>query len=119
MLCLDFSEEIKEILILYSAVVYIVPFQICSTSISTATNSNSTHPQNNVNKQDLIPSASPDNFCGSEDERVPASVFRYFFYEKWASRYNETTWILTADFKDVIFQGNPFLFRKREWKDYQ
>ena len=60
-----------------------------------------------------------DNFCGSDEERVPASMFRYFFYEKWAERYNESTLIMLADFKDVIFQSDPFSFHSIEWRDYQ
>lgn len=60
-----------------------------------------------------------DNFCGSDEERVPASMFRYFFYEKWAAAYNESVTILMADFKDVIFQSDPFAFHQLEWRDYQ
>ena len=34
--------------------------------------------------------------------------------------YNESTSILMADFKDVIFQSNPFTFHSDQWGlDYQ
>jgi hypothetical protein len=54
-------------------------------------------------------------FCGSQDERVPASVFRYFFYEKWAAAYNTQSLILLADFRDIVFQADPFAYRLDEW----
>ena len=80
--------------------VYEVPYEICSKYV------------HGIQKV--------DNFCGSEEERVPASIFRYFFYEKWAAIYNETSSILLADFKDVIFQSNPFIFHNEQWGiDYQ
>lgn len=60
-------------------------------------------------------------FCGSVDERVPASVFRYFFYEIWSLLYSENSLIMLTDFRDVIFQGNPFdVIDVDEWKnEYQ
>ena len=94
------SDAVKSILKEYAAVVYEVPKEICSAANSTA-------------------GASSDNFCGSADEHVPASVFRYYFYEKWAAVYNESTSILLADFKDVLFQSDPFVFHTKEWADYQ
>lgn len=54
-------------------------------------------------------------FCGSTDERVPASVFRYFFYEKWASVYNIEAKLLCVDFRDVIFQSDPFVYHIDDW----
>ena len=117
-LSLGASEEIKSILMQYSAIVYEVPHEICSlnpTSSSKATESGGV----SSGPDQSPPAGRQDNFCGSEEERVPASVFRYYFYEKWATLYNETTWILAADFKDVIFQSDPFVFRKKEWSDYQ
>ena len=82
--------EIKAILIHYKAVVYEIP-------------------------QDLCAKETRSIFCGSQDERVPASVFRYFFYEKWASAYNENVLLLLADFRDILFQSNPFEYRQSEW----
>jgi hypothetical protein len=55
-------------------------------------------------------------FCGSAEERVPATAFRYFFYEKWAGFYNASvSHILIVDFRDVFFQGNPFTYRLSDW----
>ena len=39
---------------------------------------------------------------------MPASVFRYYFYEKWAGIYSTTSFILVSDFRDIIFQDDPF-----------
>lgn len=96
------SEEAKGILRDYNVVVYEVPAKICSQYIG-----------------GVVVKEGGDNYCGSEEERVPASMFRYFFYEKWAAAYNESVLILMADFKDVIFQSNPFTFHTKEWGDYQ
>ena len=57
-------KEEKAILIHYQVVVYEIS---CIPSNSKATDS---------------------IFCGSEEERAPASVFRHYFYEKWAANYN-------------------------------
>lgn len=50
-------EETKAILTQHRAVVYEIPHNLCAKQTKSI-------------------------FCGSQDERVPASVFRYFFYEK-------------------------------------
>lgn len=84
------SAEAKAILIRYQAIVYEIPHTLCSKSTDSI-------------------------FCGVEEERAPASVFRYFFYEKWASRYNAESLILLADFRDIVFQGDPFTYHLREW----
>ena len=44
--------------------------------------------------------------------RVPASVFRYYFYEKWAAQYTENSFIMFADFRDIFFQADPFLYHR-------
>jgi hypothetical protein len=84
------SPEAKDILIRNRVVVYEIPDTLCS-------------------------KATDSIFCGVEEERVPASVFRYFFYEKWASRYNAESLILLADFRDIIFQADPFEYKVRDW----
>lgn len=90
-----FSAEIKAILIRYKAVVYEIPKDLCSR-------------------------ATRSIFCGSSDERVPASVFRYYFYEKWASMYADTSLLMFTDFRDIVFQSNPFEYHPTEWNtEYQ
>jgi hypothetical protein len=70
--------------------------------------------------ESLCSRATKSIFCGSEDERVPASVFRYFFYEKWAVNYATSSFIMFTDFRDIIFQGNPFEYHLDEWyPEYQ
>jgi hypothetical protein len=46
---------------------------------------------------------------------VSINMIRYLFYQWWASRYSEKTVILLADFRDVIFQSNPFLYAPSAW----
>lgn len=84
------TSEIKAILSHYKAIVYLLPKDLCSKS-------------------------SDSIFCGSEEERVPSSVFRYYFYEKWAALYLEQTTFLITDFRDILFQSNPFTYHKNDW----
>jgi hypothetical protein len=84
------NDEIKAILQHYDAVVYLLPKDLCS-------------------------KATDSIFCGSEEERVPSTVFRYYFYEKWAALYSESATILLTDFRDVLFQRNPFTYHKNDW----
>jgi hypothetical protein len=87
--------EMKNILIYYKTIVYLLPTNLCSK----ATNS---------------------IFCGSEEERVPASVFRYFFFEKWSAMYTSKSFFLVCDFRDIFFQSNPFDYFINEWyPEYQ
>ena len=84
------TTEIKSILSHYKAIVYLLPKDLCSKS-------------------------SDSIFCGSEEERVPASVFRYYFYEKWAALYSENAVVLITDFRDILFQSNPFTYHRNDW----
>ena len=89
------TEDVKNVLIKYKAIVYELPHNLCAKETKSV-------------------------FCGSADERVPASVFRYFFYEKWSMMYSTTSLIMFTDFRDIIFQGNPFTYRLDEWyPEYQ
>jgi hypothetical protein len=74
------DEDLKKLLISYRAIVYIISDDLCSKETVSI-------------------------YCGSSDERVPSSVFRYYFYEKWASHYAPTALLLFADFRDVFFQS--------------
>lgn len=89
------SDETKAIINRYNVIVYEVPKELCSR-------------------------ATDSIFCGSADERVPASVFRYYFYEKWSSNYLSASFIMLTDFRDVLFQSNPFTYKMDEWyPEYQ
>ena len=89
------TTEIKSILLYYKTIVYLLPINLCSKITNFI-------------------------YCGNEDERVPSSVFRYYFYEKWSALYNENTMILITDFRDIIFQKNPFLYHQNDWyPEYQ
>ena len=84
------TKNMKKILEYYKAIVYLLPKDLCSKETNSI-------------------------FCGSINERVPSSIFRYYFYEKWAAAYSETTKVLLTDFRDIIFQANPFEFHQDEW----
>ena len=84
------SKEEKAVLIHYQVVVYEISHTLCS-------------------------KATDSIFCGSEEERAPASVFRYFFYEKWAANYNAEVLLMLADFRDIVFQGDPFTYKQSSW----
>jgi hypothetical protein len=84
------TSEIKSILKHYKAVVYLLPKDLCSKTTDSI-------------------------FCGNEDERVPSSVFRFYFYEKWAAIYPEGATILITDFRDILFQSNPFRYHRNDW----
>eukprot|EP01037_Dinobryon_pediforme_P021333 gene21333-22171_t len=89
------NEELKEILRYYRAVVYLLPNDLCS-------------------------KATTSIFCGSAEERVPASVFRFYFFEMWAAMYPDNSLLLITDFRDVFFQADPFSFKTEQWlPDYQ
>ena len=89
----DPAESTKAVLNQYNAVAYELPKNMCQRSPA-------------------------GFFCGSEDERIPASVFRYYVYEKWLSHYSKESLVLLTDYRDIIFQSNPFTYRIQEWKDY-
>jgi len=40
---------------------------------------------------------------------------RYYFFEKWASLYSSRALLLVTDFRGVIFQSDPFSYRRQEW----
>eukprot|EP01038_Epipyxis_sp_PR26KG_P009066 gene9066-12228_t len=86
----ELNENIKRILAYYKVIVYVLPQNLCSKATSSI-------------------------FCGSQDERVPASVFRYYFFEKWAILYKSTSMLIITDFRDVIFQQNPFKYHTSGW----
>ena len=87
------SAEERTALIKYGAVVYELSRDLCSKAVA-------------------------GFFCGMEEERVPVSVFRYYVYEKWLAAYSPSSMVLLADFRDIIFQADPFQYRVQEWKDY-
>ena len=46
---------------------------------------------------------------------VPISMIRLYMYKWWATMYKRNATILIADFRDVIFQSNPFIYRRHTW----
>jgi hypothetical protein len=45
----------------------------------------------------------------------PITLARYFYYRQWAIIYPQDAYIMLADFRDVIFQSNPFQNRFGDW----
>lgn len=58
------------------------------------------------------------SFKGSNNqgESYSVNMIRYYLYQWWAVHYAETSYILVADFRDVLFQSNPFVYRTFEWE---
>jgi hypothetical protein len=52
---------------------------------------------------------------GTSDPKVSLNMMRYRLYQWWASQYEKDTNILIADFRDVFFQSNPFLYMPSQW----
>jgi hypothetical protein len=96
------TPEAKQIMLTHRAVVYQLPSDICSVGAPTLGDTG----------------FSAGYFCGSEQERIPVSVFRYYVYEKWTALYDENSLIFLSDFQDVIFQSDPFTYRRQEWQEY-
>lgn len=91
----NLNAEIKNFLINYNITVYTISENLCL------------HQTDNV-------------FCGSNGDYVPASIFRYYLYEKWAINYRETSLIYLTDFSDTFFQSSPFIYHPEDWfPDYQ
>ena len=55
--------------------------------------------------------------CEFMNEKLPITLMRSFIYQYWALQYPDTTYIMMSDFRDVLFQSNPFTLKSRfsEW----
>lgn len=91
----NMNDIIRRILTHYKVTVYLLPLDLCG-----------------KDQQHI--------YCGPIEERVPLSVFRYFFYEKWAVHYRSESLILVTDYQDIYFQEDPFGFHAQDWlENYQ
>ena len=45
----------------------------------------------------------------------PITLARYYAYQAWAAKYPPTAYIMVSDFRDVLFQSNPFKNKFNEW----
>lgn len=52
---------------------------------------------------------------GRPNSTMPAAQFRYYLYRLWAQQYNRDTIIMLSDFRDVLFQSNPFDYMLGSW----
>jgi hypothetical protein len=49
------------------------------------------------------------------NEKFSVNVIRYFLYKWWAMKYGVDSIIMLSDFRDVVFQANPFTYHSEEW----
>lgn len=52
---------------------------------------------------------------GYEGEAVSVNMVRYLLYMWWSTKYSADTTILVSDFRDVLFQSNPFEYMPDQW----
>jgi hypothetical protein len=52
---------------------------------------------------------------GRPNSTMPAAQFRYYLYRIWAQQYSRNTIIMLSDFRDVLFQSNPFDYMLGAW----
>jgi hypothetical protein len=56
------------------------------------------------------------SFKGQENAaKVSINMVRFFIYQFLTSKYNADAIIMLSDFRDVMFQANPFTYRTFEW----
>jgi hypothetical protein len=56
------------------------------------------------------------NLDGQESsDQVSMNMIRYYLYQFWASLYEPQALIMLSDFRDVLFQSNPFEYKTKEW----
>ena len=60
-----------------------------------------------------------DELCSLDEipqVKVSVNMLRFYIYNYWASLYDDEAIIMISDFSDVIFQSNPFEYKKSIWK---
>ena len=50
-----------------------------------------------------------------DTNKYSINMIRYYLYKWWATNYDKSTIIMLSDFRDVLFQSNPFTYRTFEW----
>jgi hypothetical protein len=59
-----------------------------------------------------------DSICTFKSQpqfKASVNMIRFYLYQFWASQYKKNAMIMIADFRDVLFQGNPFTFETHLW----
>jgi hypothetical protein len=51
--------------------------------------------------------------CDFMNDQLSISLMRMFIYQYWALQYPDTTYIMMSDFRDVMFQSNPFTSKNK------
>lgn len=45
----------------------------------------------------------------------PVTLLRHYAYQAWAAKYPSNAYIMVSDFRDVLFQSNPFKNKFDDW----
>ena len=51
--------------------------------------------------------------CDFMNDQISITLMRMFIYQYWALKYPDTTYIMMSDFRDVMFQSNPFTSKNK------
>jgi hypothetical protein len=51
--------------------------------------------------------------CDFMNDQLSITLMRMFIYQYWALQYPDTTYIMMSDFRDVMFQSNPFTLKNK------
>jgi hypothetical protein len=52
---------------------------------------------------------------GQKISKVSINMLRYILYQWWTAKYTSNAVILISDFRDVLFQSNPFVYMADQW----
>lgn len=50
-----------------------------------------------------------------QDDYFSVNMIRYYLYLWWSILYDNDALIMISDFRDVMFQSNPFIYRTFQW----
>ena len=50
-----------------------------------------------------------------QTQKFSINMVRFNLYQWWATKYEQSALIMLSDFRDVMFQANPFKYRTFEW----
>lgn len=91
----DASEPFKKKLIEYNVTVYVI-HTVCNAA---------------------VPSDIRCDYAGRKD--VPVAMYKHYLFQTWSLMYPESTYFMISDFRDVIFQSNPFNYKSSDWREPQ
>lgn len=106
----EINDDFIQTALKYSPIIYKVPY--CDKKEEkNEINNNENIPKENIQKKNIIIPCTIDSL----HDTISINMIRYLFYQWWATKYSEDTVIFLTDFRDVIFQSNPFSYLKQLW----